>query len=491
MKNESIWIDKKLQKEITTNEDITTDILIIGGGITGLTTAYFLKDKDKKITIIDRDNIGNGTTSKSTGKLTYLQNDVYENIKKKYGAFFASNYLKSQMDAIEIVKNIIIDNRIDCNFDSNSSYLFTNEEKGVKKIKRVENILKKSNINYKISDNIKIKFPCLYALRVDGTATFNPFKYLISIKDILINNGIQIYEKIKAINFIKTNSGFIVKTDKQKIFTKKIVIACHYPFFNLPNFYLKTYLEKSYLVAAKIDKNKKMNAISVDKDVDSIRYYSNKYEYIIYLSEAKSLGKNMDNKKNYEKVIWRVKSTLSQEITNYWFNYDLMTLDSIPLIGYLEKDNYDLLIGTGYNTWGLTNGTIAGKVISDLLLDKVNEYSDLFNPTREMMISNANKLVVNNISQAKIFIESKINKKQHTNKAYVVSENNISYGIYIDDNGNKYKVFNKCPHLSCSLSFNEIDKTWDCPCHGSRFDIRGVSVKGPSIYSIKLPKKEI
>ncbi len=495
MKNESLWLDTvKLKKGITINEDIETDILIVGGGITGLTTAYFLKDSGLNVTLIDSGKIGNSVTSRSTGKLTYLHNNVYNDIEKKYGPHFTDLYLKAQKDAIEIVKDIILTNGIKCNFESNSSHLFTSKNSEISKIKKIEKILARNKILFKNTDNIGIKFSCSYSIKVDNTAVFNPAKYLLDIKDICINNGIKVYEGIKAIDCIKQEDGYLIYTNKQHIFTKKLVIACHYPFFINPGFIpLKTYLEKSYLTAAKIEKNKKFNAINMEKDVHSIRYYSDKEDYVIYLSESRRLGDNMDNVKNYDNVIWKMKSLLSQDITHMWFNYDLMTIDSLPLIGYLEKDNYNLLIGTGYNTWGMTNGTIAGKIISDLLTDKVNEYVQLFEPTRPIMLSSVGTLVTNGVQTGKTFIGSKLFKKKDFYKVNVkiIEKDNKKYGVYIDEEGKEYTVLNTCPHMMCSLVFNEVDKTWDCPCHGSRFDIKGNSVKGPAVYSIKLPKKLI
>lgn len=198
----------------------------------------------------------------------------------------------------------------------------------------------------------------------------------------------------------------------------------------------------------------------------------------------------MDNEKNFDNLFWVMKTQLSENIKYYWFNYDIETSDHLPLIGYLEKDNPNLLIGTGYNSWGMTNGTIAGKIISDLIMQKENNYSTLFDPNREFNVNKLTSYLSYNLSNGYHYILSKINKKPSFYKESMIKEiDGVQYGIYTDDNGNEFIVKSTCPHLGCGLVFNSIDKTWDCPCHGSRFDIKGRVVKGPSLYNISVDKK--
>ena len=193
----------------------------------------------------------------------------------------------------------------------------------------------------------------------------------------------------------------------------------------------------------------------------------------------------MNNEKNYSDLFWKVKSNFSDNIKYYWFNYDIMTADYMPLIGYLEKYNKNLLIGTGYNAWGMTNGTLAGKIISDLLLDKSNEYIDLFAPNRKTNILKIANTINYNLKNGLSFISSKVNSyyEFYPKNIKIV---NKKVGIYTDDKKKEHKVCINCPHMKCGLVFNTIDKTWDCPCHGSRFNVNGKVIKGPSVDNITI-----
>lgn len=489
MNNNSLWlkgIKTKLLPPL--KEDIETDVLIIGGGITGISTAFYLKDSNLNITLIDSDKIGYGVTAKTTGKLTYLQELILNKIKNNYGNKTAKKYLESQKYAIELVKNNILNYNIKCNFESNCSYVFTDQNSNITKIQELNKFLTKNNNNNKICTSLPIKYPCKYAVKVNDTAVFHPVKYVLALKEICINSKIHLYERTKAINLEKCDDGYIVKTMSNTIKAKKVVLACHYPFFLVPGLFpFKTYLEKSYVASGIINKNKMFNAISV-KDTHSIRYYSDTKDYIIYAGLSKCLGSNMDNEKNYNDLLWHVKSNLTSDIKYYWFNYDVMTPDSMPIIGQYGKDNPNLLIGTGYNTWGMTNGTLAGKIISDLITNKENKYSSLFDPNRKLTLSKTINLTGFNLKNSSSYVLSKIktNYSFYPKNVKVEMRDRKKCGIYIDDNNKEHIVSNICPHMKCNLVFNPVDKTWDCPCHGSRFDIDGKAIKGPSVYNITI-----
>lgn len=476
MINKSIWLKAtKIKSNKKISEDQETEILIIGGGITGLTTAYFLKDK--KITLIERGKIGKGATSNSTGKLTYLQDILIKDTKEKENL-----YLNSQIEALKLIKNIIIENNIKCNYESNSSYLYATTKKEINKIKQIEQILKRNNINYKIKENENL-YNSIYSIKINDSAVINPTKYILELKNLLKDN-IKIYENSNATDFEYKNNYFYVKVNNYTIKAKILIVTTHYPFLiPLGLIPFKTHIEKSYLVATQIDKNKKFNAIAQNGN-HSLRYYSDQKEYLIYCSQSNKLNKNMDNEKIVKNIIWELKTKYNTNPKYIWSNCDIMTADDIPLAGKLEKNLY---IATGFSTWGLTNGTISAKIIADSILEKENQYTKLFNPNR---LGKITKVVIDNFNNAKTFVINKIIKNYtFYNKAETYTENNIRYGKYTDENNIEHIVYNTCPHMKCNLIFNEFEKTWDCPCHSSRFDIDGNILRGPSNYSIKVEKK--
>lgn len=475
----SIWNKKeKIENVKVLNKDIETDILIIGAGITGMTTAYFLKDKN--ITIVDANLIGHGVTLNTTAKINYFQERVYTKIKNMSGNDKAVKYLNSQIYAIKNIKEIIEKNNIECDFKQVPSFVFASKESEIEPLNKEIEFLKQNNIKvYEKKLNISIKNYKSYC--VDDTYIFNPIKYLNGLKKILKN--INIYENTKIIKIEKQNNYYICHTDRYKIKTEKIVFATHYPYFLLPLMMpIKTEIEKSYVVVSKVKKDGEFTCISSSAPVYSCRFYNDgNYIYQISLAESHNTSIKQNDKEHFDNVkkIFKLKE---KDIVMTYSNQDMMTPDHMPYIGEIKNNMY---IGCGYNTWGMTNSVLASKIISDLILEKENEYIEIFNPNR-FNLANLVKLPIIMLSQIKSFFGPKLNKNKswYSNRISFKSENGKSLAIYKDENGFKHVVHNKCPHLGCSLIFNEEEKTWDCPCHSSRFDINGKCIKGPSNYDI-------
>jgi len=471
MKNKSIWEDSiSIDNKQENFKKINTDILIIGGGITGLTTAYFLKDTNKKITIIDKSNVGMGVTCKTTAKITYLQKDIYSKLKNFHGEYISKKYLESQKEAIRLLTKIIKDNNISCDFEKVKSVIFTMKRSGVNKIKKEKNLLSSWNIKVKEYKNKNI----LSAISVDDTYIFHPLKYLNAIKNI-IKDKVSIYENTIAKSIIKKDNQYIIETNQGKIYTTTVVIACHYPFFIFPNLFpLKTYIEREYINSSKIKEPKKFTAINIDKQVHSIRYYQ---DYIIYVSNNHRLTSKINYKKNYDQSRKNFNKYFQLKPKYTWMNQDIISNDKLPIIGRLKENLY---ISTAYNAWGMTNGTIGAKVIADLIKNKENKYQNIFNPSR-INIPLIFHSIIGSFHYLKAYIESVF----HKSNPYYIKIKGMLYGIYIDKFGIKHQVKLICPHMKCPLVFNQEEKTWDCPCHGSRYDIDGNILSEPTTKNIK------
>ena len=471
MKNISIWesFSKFQKQEINKFNQIETDILIIGGGITGLTTAYFLKDTNYKITLIDKSKLGMGVTSKTTAKISYVEQDIYRKLTKMHNSKIAKTYYQSQKEAIHLIKKIINDNNIKCDLEKTNFILFTNEEKNIKKLNEEKTILSSYNVSLKDYQDNNIK----NGIIANDTYTFNPLKYLNELRKI-IESKIDIYEYTLATSIKKDNDKYIVFTNKGIIKTNKIILTCHYPFFIIPFLFpVKTYVEREYVNAAKINNPKKISLINIDKELYSVRYYK---DYLIYASHDHKLTSNIDYGYNYQKSREDFTRIFNQKPDYSWMNQDIVSNDELPFIGTIKKNMY---ISTAYHAWGMTNATIGAKLISDLIQDKKNKYVELFNPKRINL-----PLVINSIiglfNYLKVYIEGLF----HKNNPYYVKIKGIIYGIYIDNKGIEHKVKLICPHMKCPLVFNKEELTWDCPCHGSRFDIDGNIIMSPSIKKI-------
>lgn len=486
MKNYSIWEKEKIKnEELKDINNLNTDILIIGGGITGISTAYFLMNQEKKVTIIDKSNIGMGITSKTSAKLNYLQGTIYQKLEKNFNRKTSKTYLDSQIEAIELIKKIVKKENIDCNLEKCDSFIFTKDINNIKKINKEKEILESFNIKCSIVDKLPIHFPIKYGIFVNDTYTFHPLKYINGLRKS-IEKKIDIYENIMALEIIPKENNFIIKTTKGIINAKYVIITCHYPFFILPGLIpIKTYIEREYINSSNFDlENSPFTALSIDSTLHSIRFYK---DHIIYGSNKHRLTNKIKYKENYEQSKIDFKRLFSKEPEYTWMNQDIISNDDLPIIGIANKKHPTLLIATAFNKWGMTNGTIAGKVLSDIILKNDNKYVSLFNPTR-VNLTNIINSIIGIFYYSKVYSQTTIKKNPVfcNDHVYIIKINGHYYGVYYDYYGKKHIVKHKCPHMKCNLVFNDEEKTWDCPCHGSRFDIDGKVIEGPANYSISV-----
>lgn len=482
--NKTLWMQRfsKVKKNINIS-NFEVDVLIIGGGISGLSNAFYLKDKNLKVALIEKDKVGLGATARSTAKITFMQQLIYQKLIKSSNFKTSKLYYESQKEAISELNNTIKEHKIDCNYEIVPSITFTNNTKEIKVFKKEEEFFNKVNQKYEIVDSINY-FPCKYGIKVNDTAVFNPVKFCKSIKEIL-KNKIDIYEGVKCIDIKNLDNKYIIKTDKNIIKANKVIICTHYPFFIIPGLIpFKTHIERDYVCVSEIDNHNEFSAITYsNKPLHSIRFHKDNKNYIIYTSSYHKLTNNIDYDTKYKLVKQRFNKYINKDVKYTWVNHDLITNDYLPLIGEVKNNLY---VATGFNTWGMTNGWISGKVISDIILNYENKYINLFSPKRSINLTKIKNFIIDSFNYAKVYLKTTLIKNhKFYNNVYIKYENGIPFGIYKDENNIIHKCFNKCPHFKCNLIFNNIEKTWDCPCHGSRFDIDGNLITGPSTKDIK------
>lgn len=458
-----IWAIEKDEYPIL-NKDEICDVLIVGGGITGVSLLYYLKDSNKKIIMIERKRIGEKTTMKSTAKLTYLQQDIALKIKKCQGYDVAKAYVESQIDAINEVLKIVKNENIECQLEKNISYLYVKSRKNEKKLRDVYNLYKKMGFNpiYKKTE----EFSSYLAFYVEDTYVFHPLLYIKGLLDALKNyNNISIYENTGMVRYRKKDGKYLVFLENGKqIICSNLVFTNHYLPFVTPYFLpTRNYLETSIVVAG-AHENHHFNAINLDKDIESIRFYDG-YRIIVKSSKILSNSTILNNKEeqycNFDYV---------------WHNYDLYTNQFLPFIGKI-RTNDDIYIATGYNTWGMTNSNIAARILASYIQNEKNPLMNVFKSRYTPSFLSIFNFMKDNAMQVVHWVGSYIPRK---GDAKIIWKDGHKYGVYKDSNGIRHTVSLVCPHMKCGLRFNKFTKRWECPCHGSEFDVDGNLLRGPS-----------
>ncbi len=489
---ESVWTkDYKDNNLPKIENNLETPILIIGGGIAGLMCAYNLMKNKVKFILIDSKKLARGVSMYTTAQVSIAHGPLYEEINKKLGIKKAQIYLKSQKEGFDLIKEIITTEKIECDYKEESTILYTNEEKNIEILNKQFDIIKNiySNIDLVSSENNIINYQ--KGLEFKNQFIFNPIKYMMKIIDILIENNIPLYENSQATKIKKSRYGYkVFINNKYTITTNKIIMACHYPFLNPDNLYFtKIYQSKSYAVSFKTNIKLNANYVSLDAPYFYFRTYDK--DRLIIGGCDHFTGSNSDINNCYETLTKKIKAIDNNaQIELKWFTEDCVVIDSLPFIGEYSKKNPNILLVTGFQKWGFTNSHIASRIITDIILGKNHE--NIYNPDRvtltkdlkstfRMILHSLNGLII-----SKLFI-----KKQNLNYIEIGSGKVIKYNIsnilVYRESKNKYIFLkNKCTHLGCSLLWNDIDKIWECKCHGSIFDRYGKVIYGPAIKNLEV-----
>lgn len=489
----SYWVETTIKPKFPKLEkNINTDVCIIGAGITGIMTAYMLLNKGLKITLIDKGEICSGVTENTTAKITSQHGLIYNYLDVTFGTEFARLYLESNQKAIDIIENIIKKEKIDCDFQKIDNYIYTCKDEYIKKIEDEVRTVKKLGIQAELVEKTKLPFKIKAGIKFPNQAKFHPLKYLYKIVEILSNNEVEIYTNSIVQDVNRKNEGYEITTETNNIKAKYVVMATHYPIKNFPGLYfLKMYQDRFYAIA--IEARAKLDYemyISAETPVTSFRTIND--DLLIIGGEDHKTGdnsKNLDmcykNLETYAKEIYP-----SMKVKYRWATQDCVSLDKVPYIGDFSKIMPNFYIATGYKKWGMTTSHVAGKIISDKILNIKNKYEEIYRATRMQILKNYKEtgnmlkqtiysLAINKIKMPKYKYED-----MEKDSGGIVEYKDKKIGIYKDNEGKIYAVRPYCKHLGCELSWNNLEKTWDCPCHGSRYDYYGNLISEPATENL-------
>ncbi len=424
---ESIWNDMKKPEFGTLEGDVKTDVLVIGGGICGILCAYMLKDAGVDCILAEAQTICNGITNGTTAKITLQHGLIYDKIIKKYGPDTARLYYESQKMAMERLKSLALETEAD--FVNCSHVVYSSEDRGVieKEVRALEQIGCKAYF----CEKTELPFDIAGAIEVENQAKFHPLKFAYTIAKEL-----KIYENTKI---LALKSGKAI-TDKGTIKAKKVIVATHFPFINKHGgYFLKMYQHRSYVLALKNAQNIRKMYVDEAKDGLSFRTHN---DILLLSGGSHRTGKNGGGWAALETVAATYYPSAGE--VGRWATQDCMTLDSIPYIGQYARTTPDLYVATGFHKWGMTSSMLSAILLTDMICERKKEYEQVYSPSRSMIHP---QLAVNVLESVKSLVVPTVPR---------------------------------CPHMGCALKYNKAEHSWDCPCHGSRFEKNGKLIDNPA-----------
>lgn len=473
---DSIWIKQSKPKAYSTlTNDVHSDIIIVGAGLCGLSLAYYLMKAKKSFVVVDANQVGYGASGRNTGKITSQHGIVYQHLINTFSTSLARSYHEANEDAICSIESIIVENHIQCDLQHVNSIVFAKKQKDVEEIDSEIKAYDTLGIPYTTTIDSTYQTPFIKGIKMKNQAQYDPYAYCLGLADCIHRQGHDIYEHTPIREIEKEEGRYILKSEHCILYAKKIVLCTQFPFLDQKQLYFsKLFNDQSSIEYQPIEKESFEQLIGCGKDVVSYRTLcKNNQPYLLKGVNHHHVGRDIPT---------------SIITPHQWSSQDYTTSDKLPLIGQLVDGDSSILFASGFQKWGNTLSNVAAKLLCAMLLDTPSPYEEMFNPHRKGLLLNTTS-IKENAKTAFAYIQNKmqIPTNVHPKKgcATLIQWQDAIYGVYKDEQDEVFIVNTKCPHLGCQCVFNEVDKTWDCPCHGSRFSYRGEVIKGPSTYHLQ------
>jgi glycine/D-amino acid oxidase-like deaminating enzyme/nitrite reductase/ring-hydroxylating ferredoxin subunit len=465
--------------------DIEADVAIIGGGIVGVTTARLLKDRGQKVVLVEARRVGREVTGKSTAKISSQHGLRYATLERKFGEDRARLYAEAQEAGIRKIAALAAEHGIDADIEPQPAYLYTRDEKHVSDLEKEAECARRLGLPATLTRETDLPFDVLTALRFDDQAQFHPTKYVAGLAATLPGDGCHVFEQSRAVDYDPTR----VATEGGSIRARHVVMATHLPLGQVGLYYAQNEPKAEPVIAARINRPLAGMYKNVEDPSHSIRTHRGPDGVLWGIVAGTSFkpGHPDEERRYFEDITAWLTEHFGAETPEYrWVNEDYTPVDMAPFIGWSSSGKDPYLVATGFDAWGISNGTVAAEIIADLATGKDNRWLEMFDASRVKPLAGAAHFAKANAEVAVEMVTGWLSRKPKSYDELAPGEAGILHvdgdkiAAFKDESGIVHAVSAVCTHMGCVVGWNETDRTWDCPCHGSRFELSGEVIHGPA-----------
>lgn len=474
----SIWTQEvSIPPRDSLKGTIRADVAVIGGGMAGMLTAYFLHKQGVHVVVLEADRIGSGQTKHTTAKITAQHGLIYHRLRTQLGEEAAAQYARANQAAISQYESIIHYESIDCQFEKLPSFVYSLDDVG--RLEQEVHAAQEVGLDAELVTQTALPFSVQGAVRLDEQAQFHPLAFLKGI-----SKELTVYEN----TMVKAIEEQVLRTAQGEVQAEHIVMATHFPFLNAPGYYfMRMHQDRSYVLALEHAADVRGMYIDADENGFSFR---NSGKYLLLGGGGHRTGENSGDGR-YLKLRkaardWYPDCTEAA----HWSAQDCMTLDGISYIGAYSASTPHLLVATGFNKWGMSSSMAAAQILTAQILGHEHPDAPVFSPQRFHLSASAQSLVTDGMQAVKGLSRSFLKLPDTTLRRLpkghggIVDYEGEKVGVYKNEDGEVFVVSCRCPHLGCQLEWNPDELSWDCPCHGSRFDYRGKLLDNPAMEDL-------
>ena len=479
--------------------ELEADVAVIGGGITGLTTALMLQRNGATVSLIEADRVGAGTTGGTTGKVTSQHGLIYADLIDRHGEERARAYADANQRAIETIHELAQLGGADVRFEWAPAYVYTTSPDGRAAIEREHRSAAALGLPASLTSETDLPFDVELALRFDDQAHLHPGHYLVGLARELVEGGGVIVEGTRAVDVDEHSDGAIVRTSSAvgdgSVRARHVVIASLMPFLDIGGFFAKATATREYGIAARVRGVVPIVGmhIATGSPTRSTRpWHDGDRHGLIVVGEGHPTGQGDPRPGRWGALEGWAREHFDIESFEYrWSAQDYTTIDLVPYVGRMPRRRHTYL-ATGFNKWGLTNGTVAATLLVDAIAGRPNPAHETFDSTRLGGPRTIAKAVVANLDVGREFVAGWLGRIRSApvdeldpGEGAIADVDGKTVAAYRDAHGALHAVSATCTHLGCTVRWNGAERSWDCPCHGSRFDVDGNVLVGPAVAPLE------
>ena len=486
-KPQSLWLAGKSPKARPPFDGSDrVEVAIVGGGIVGVSTALALAEQGATVALVEARRISSGVTGHSTAKVSALHETQYSFISSRVGREAASAYAELNTEGVAAVAALAYDHGIECSLDTAPNYIFSEEASGAAKVEREAEAAQAAGLEVELTADTDLPFEVRAAARLGGQIAFDSAAFTRGVADAAEGEGARLYEESRVVS-VKHGDPCVLRFESgHELEADRVVLATHMPLLDRGLFFARLRPQASYAVSAPASDAPIGMYLGIGSATRSIRSAPRPdgSRSVIVGGEGHKVGQGEPADSYSTLTDWLADRFDAGAVEHRWSAHDLMSPDELPFVGPLAPFSPRVLVATGFSKWGLAAGVAASRMLARELSDDPDPRREIFDPNRLNLRASAPDLVKENADVGMRFVSGRLRRQPSTDLApgqgRIVADGIRQVAECRDADGDLHRLSARCTHLGCIVRWNEGDTTWDCPCHGSRFDADGSVRNGPA-----------